>query len=133
MRALVVCDRALSCFSMKSGPTALRKVSQLDVELHPNTFQLSEHPCQQHVSPYAPSTHASPHHHGPTSVSIVSKDIAVGITLSSPSPYPYTSVTCKPLWSICSALAVSWRWRSVCSIGQNIPHGAAVYRGPLLN
>ncbi len=48
-------------------------------------------------------TNPCPHHHGPTSVSVVFKDIAVGIMLSRPSPHPYTSATRenKDAWLIC--------------------------------
>ncbi len=46
------------------------------------------------LSLYKPiQTNASPHHNGPTSVSVVFKDTAVDVTLSRPSPHPYTSVT----------------------------------------
>ncbi len=91
---LAVCGRALSYISVKSGPTATAKCLTIGCRTSSRYLTavraLLSTACKFRT---LIQTNATPHYHGPTTVSVIFKDIAVGTTLSRP-PHPYTSVTC---------------------------------------
>ena len=89
-----MCYMALSCIRMKSGPTAPAKGLTIGWRTSSRYFTAVRAPvsmtCKFHI---ATQRRSAPSHYRSTTIWVVFHDVALGVTLSRPSPHPYTSVT----------------------------------------